>query len=490
MAEATLDVIIKNSVSGTAAVAQEKTAVSELGGVTATTAEKTKAHAAAANLAAKEERDLTVEARESAKAMGELGAKGGELVDRFSALTTAAGGLQGTLMGVGLLAAGALVEGAIKVDEVYREQVKASADLKQATDATGTSYEDLSKQFEDFAAQNQSFIANQNEAKDVLATFIRAGFDAKDAMTDLGIALDLASLKHEDLTTAGTQTLLMLEGQGRVAKQLGIDIKGLTSSDENATKAEKDLTKANDEVTKAQQNLATANEALKVKEDELSGKRKETKADLDQLAAKHDSVTKATDALSTAQANQKQAQGEVNTATSTAVQIQQQLKDKLDGGRNAQDQQQQSTNRLNAEWDKFAHDVGPTVESVYQGLINLGGTLVGVLDDIYNAASNVNSALNAAQNAIGGAAGSAATSGAPPSLPHGVRAAGGPVLPGGTYTVGEAGPETLVMGSSGGYVIPGGSGMDDTNELLAAILHAIIARGANPFSTAAFSARG
>jgi hypothetical protein len=36
------------------------------------------------------------------------------------------------------------------------------------------------------------------------------------------------------------------------------------------------------------------------------------------------------------------------------------------------------------------------------------------------------------------------------------REFGGPVEPGGTYTVGESGPETLYMGQSGGYVAPGG----------------------------------
>lgn len=39
----------------------------------------------------------------------------------------------------------------------------------------------------------------------------------------------------------------------------------------------------------------------------------------------------------------------------------------------------------------------------------------------------------------------------------GARASGGPVEPGGVYTVGEQGPETLFMGSQGGYVAPRGS---------------------------------
>lgn len=37
----------------------------------------------------------------------------------------------------------------------------------------------------------------------------------------------------------------------------------------------------------------------------------------------------------------------------------------------------------------------------------------------------------------------------------GGRASGGPVFPGGVYTVGEDGPETLVMGAGGGFVVPG-----------------------------------
>ncbi len=38
------------------------------------------------------------------------------------------------------------------------------------------------------------------------------------------------------------------------------------------------------------------------------------------------------------------------------------------------------------------------------------------------------------------------------------RAMGGPVSAGRTYLVGERGPETLVMGSRSGYVIPNGGG--------------------------------
>ena len=35
-----------------------------------------------------------------------------------------------------------------------------------------------------------------------------------------------------------------------------------------------------------------------------------------------------------------------------------------------------------------------------------------------------------------------------------LRATGGPVLPGMTYLVGEQGPEMLLMGANGGFVVP------------------------------------
>jgi hypothetical protein len=59
---------------------------------------------------------------------------------------------------------------------------------------------------------------------------------------------------------------------------------------------------------------------------------------------------------------------------------------------------------------------------------------------------------------IGAAGAQLGLIGAAASGGGGGRASGGPVLPGRTYTVGESGTETLVMGRSGGFVIPNGGG--------------------------------
>src|SRR5215472_7006698 len=134
------------------------------------------------------ERDLSRDAAISARAMGEVGAKGGELFERFTNLTTAAGGLQGSFLGIGLVAAGAVVEGIHKVDEAYQEQQSSTRSLQQAVEATGGSFEEVNKRFERFADQNADFVANENEARDALALFIRAGQDANQAMDSLGLA--------------------------------------------------------------------------------------------------------------------------------------------------------------------------------------------------------------------------------------------------------------------------------------------------------------
>jgi len=85
----------------------------------------------------------------------------------------------------------------------------------------------------------------------------------------------------------------------------------------------------------------------------------------------------------------------------------------------------------------------------------LGGFVNGLLADIQNVVTWIGNLADAIRHlpSIPGVAGVQAAVSAVTSIPH---AGGGPVLPGNVYTVGEAGPETLVVGQSGGYVIPHG----------------------------------
>jgi hypothetical protein len=66
------------------------------------------------------------------------------------------------------------------------------------------------------------------------------------------------------------------------------------------------------------------------------------------------------------------------------------------------------------------------------------------------------------------------------------RASGGPVVPGRAYTIGEHGPETLLMGRSGGYVLPsGGGGSQETGRGPASVNIYITGDGLNAEQVAA-----
>jgi hypothetical protein len=73
---------------------------------------------------------------------------------------------------------------------------------------------------------------------------------------------------------------------------------------------------------------------------------------------------------------------------------------------------------------------------------------------------------------------------------RGGRASGGPVTAGGTYLVGERGPELLTIGSSSGYVTPNGAGSTvtinvngaDPNAVVAALRQYITVNGSLPLA--------
>lgn len=466
MAEKELDVIIKAQAQNLAEVEAAHKAIQSVG----VEVQSVQTKVAGANVVMKahaaEHTKIAQEARESARAMGEMGAKGGELFERFSALTTAAGGLQGTLLGVGLLGAGAVVEGFHKVDETYQEQLKSANDLQQATEATGRNYDALSDRLENYIDINARYIENENQARDALAGFVRAGFDEDESMKALSAAIDLAAIKHEDLATAGRQTLLIMEGSGRAAKELGIDMKTLAADDETATKAHKDLEEANKKVEEAQKRVADTARALKEENDALHEKSKVTQHDLDILQDKQKAAKDATDTLTKAQQDQKDAQDKVNNSMADAAKRLDELGIKVDSGHRSLTELQQSQFQLNHDWDHFAHDTGPSVDAAWLEINRELDHSVVLLDAVAvhaQAAWGWLSKIGSAQAAFAGGGGGVAGGDTSTAELAGGRQAGGAVLPGRKYRVGEGGPEDLIMGpGGGGWVVPnsggGGSG--------------------------------
>jgi hypothetical protein len=102
---------------------------------------------------------------------------------------------------------------------------------------------------------------------------------------------------------------------------------------------------------------------------------------------------------------------------------------------------------VNGAWADLQRFGSWLVSTLTPILNNIGG----FFDRLGSSAHTISSALSAF-----GGGGSSSVVGSPAY--RGGKAGGGMVVPGGIYTVGEKGPETLVMGSSGGTVIPNGGG--------------------------------
>jgi hypothetical protein len=98
--------------------------------------------------------------------------------------------------------------------------------------------------------------------------------------------------------------------------------------------------------------------------------------------------------------------------------------------------------------------LGALADAIAGSFRNAARAVQAVIDTI----SNLLGAISRAQGALNSLTGGSGHHDPIGDWLSGGRQHGGPVLPGGRYTVGEAGPETLVMGRRGGYVVPHGGG--------------------------------
>ncbi len=132
----------------------------------------------------------------------------------------------------------------------------------------------------------------------------------------------------------------------------------------------------------------------------------------------------------------------------------------------------QNSNKLSIIWQELSLKDGPNLtkgitdmeNSIIAGLptwLSWLDTIGRVSDALANWS---NQSSKAVHNAIAGTLGSlGGTTSAPSSGRYQApKAAGGPVQAGEAYTVGEKGPETLVMGGSGGAIVPNGGGGSTT----------------------------
>lgn len=289
---------------------------------------------------------------------------------------------------------GILVVGGKSMIDIAEKHDAAMLGLAQAYAATGTNLTAYQRQIDDFIMSNRRFTGDQSAVIDGFAKLTRSGLTQNEVQKDMNRALDLAALKH--ITLEEAVTLLDAAEHGRLRGLIDL---GITTS----------------KYTDAQGNM---------------------------VASSHNVAT---------------AMAEVDAKTK--------------GGRDTITSLQQHSNELNHDWQNLSIKGGPVLLTLLDAIVT-GVTHVydwfdkvgkdnklwsQISDRLVNMAKWIHDYLikpmqdffammNSGFNTPAGQAA--------PHLPN--RASGGPVLPGGMYTVGENGPETLVMGSNGGMVIPSG----------------------------------
>jgi len=306
-------------------------------------------------------------------------------------LTAAVGGM--------VLVGKAAIENAKKQNEAFDQLTQAYSTQKDTLDAHKAA-------ILDFIKTNKGFISDQYDTETAMAAVIRAGYNTTDMLRIMNDALDLAAINHDDVSTEATKLTLVLTGNGRALRELGI-------STETYNKIMKDKTLT--------------------------------------LEEKHSKLLDL-------------------------------IESKTNKGKDAIDGMEQKQNKLNQDWQDLTSKLGPPLLDVLGKVADAADIMAGILQidvDLLDKLTHMDpgSLLKIAQilNFINDPVGAAKTifelnkKGGKPvdyttdtSGTHGGykggKASGGSVSAGSAYTVGEHGPETLVMGAQGGSIIPHGGG--------------------------------
>jgi len=330
-------------------------------------------------------------------------------------------------------ALGGLVIAGKSMVEISDRWEAAQAGLKQATTATGGNYAEARSEVDKFIASNRRFIPNQAEVVDSFAALTRQLGPTGRVTQDLNLALDLAAIKHISLKDATTALQQAEAGRGRALLTLGIQMKDYPVLMESQHQADVKLEAAEKAVEKA-----TLAHTAAVK------------------AHGPHSAQAQSAAVALAAANVKLAEAHnyAKDRATASAEIHDLLEKKLKGGRETTESLQQSMNQLGNVWQTLSERAGPGVTKILAFMIDQFTALVGLISDAVGKVMDLIDWLGKIKLpsislpfGIGG-----------PSRDSTHRALGGDALPGRTYTVGESGTETLVMGQQGGYIIPHGGG--------------------------------
>src|SRR6185312_13843606 len=109
----------------------------------------------------------------------------------------------------------AAIENAKKQEEAFDQLTQAYSTQKDTLDAH-------KQAILDFIETNKGFISDQYDTETAMAKVIRAGYDTKDMFRIMNDALDLAAIKNESVSDATKELILVLAGNGRALRELGI----------------------------------------------------------------------------------------------------------------------------------------------------------------------------------------------------------------------------------------------------------------------------
>lgn len=170
------------------------------------------------------------------KELGKVGGNVSKANNKFEAL--------GKTLGVGLkIASGVAIAsiGAIgatmalsikKASESQKEMQMVMNTLKNTSEETGISFDELSTKTKELSQQMLQLGYDDEDTAKSFARLTQVTKDTALGQDYLNATMDLARARNLDLETATTQMILAMQGSGRVLKQFGIDV------EDGATKAE------------------------------------------------------------------------------------------------------------------------------------------------------------------------------------------------------------------------------------------------------------
>jgi hypothetical protein len=304
---------------------------------------------------------------------GEAGAVTDGLARKMSALgslglTPMTAGLIGATIGI----AGLVEAGKSMIDNAEKNET-AQRSLTQAFASQGKDLSLYQDGIDIFINKNARYISNQFQVKDAFASGTRAGFDFQTTVRLVNDALDLSVAKHIDLGTA-MDDLIKLK-TGRASQEfaaLGIQIKGAVDPIKEVASATKAAAAA--DLAKTHADRALAEEIQR-----LHDKRNVTKNDLMHLKDLQDADVLATQKQKDAKADLTLAQKQLNDKGDLYSQQLDQVESKVKDGRKSQSDLKQSSQELNATWQKMSEDNGPALEGAIAGVLGKTNDLLNTM---------------------------------------------------------------------------------------------------------------